>query len=223
MRVLVVEDEPVLAALIARGLRRHHHAVDVAPTFAAATEATAVTDYDLVCLDLGLPDGDGIDLCRRLHRGDGLRRPRRILAVTAREAVASRIAGLDAGADDYLVKPFDFDELVARVRALDRRTTDHAVVLSVDDITIDLASHAVERGGAPVHLTSREYAVLVHLVKRHGSIVSAEELLEHCWDTNADAFTTSIRVILSRLRRKLGEPSLIHTVPGAGYRLVAPS
>jgi len=221
VRLLVVEDDPTLGALIARGLRQHHHAVDLAPTFAGATEAAATTDYDLVCLDLGLPDGDGIDLCRRLHMGDGLRRPRRILVVTARDAVASRIAGLDAGADDYLVKPFDFDELAARVRALDRRVDDEASVVSVGDVRIDLAAHLVERGGSPVSLTSREYAVLVHLAKHEGSIVSSEELLEHCWDANADPFTTSTRVILSRLRRKLGNPPLIHTVAGAGYRMAA--
>ena len=223
MRVLVVEDDLVLGPLIARGLRRHHHAVDVAATFQAATEATATTDYDLVCLDLGLPDGDGLDLARRLRTGDGLRQPRRILALTARDAVSSRIAGLDAGADDYLVKPFDFDELVARVRALDRRADDSGVVLRAADLRIDLASHGAERAGRALELTSRELAVLVHLVKRRGAIVSAEELLEHCWDANADPFTSSVRVIVSRLRRKLGDPPLIDTVARSGYRLAAPS
>jgi len=219
VRVLVVEDDPSLGPLLARGLRQHHHAVDLAPTFAAATEAAATTIYDVVCLDLGLPDGDGLDLCQRLRSADGLRRPRRILALTARDGVASRIAGLDAGADDYLTKPFDFDELIARIRALDRRHDDTTPVLSVGDVTIDLATHEATRAGRPLGLTSRELAVLVHLAKHRNSLVSAEELLEHCWDANADPFTASVRVIISRLRRKLGNPPLIETVARAGYRL----
>jgi DNA-binding response OmpR family regulator len=221
MRVLVVEDDPALGPLIARGLQRHHHAVDLAATFQEATEAAAVTDYDVVCLDLCLPDGDGIDLCRRLHTADGLRRPRRILAVTARDGIASRIAGLDAGADDYLVKPFAFDELVARVRALDRRRDDHGTIVTCGDVVIDLASHRASRAGRPLDLTSRELAVLVHLAKHRGAVVSVEALLEHCWDANADPFTGSPKVIVSRLRRKLGDPPLIETLARAGYRMSA--
>jgi len=213
----------MLGPLIARGLRQHHHAVDLAPTFEAATEAAIATGYDLVCLDLGLPDGDGLDLCRRLRTADGLRRPRRILALTARDAVTSRIAGLDAGADDYLTKPFDFDELVARLRALDRRRDEPGTALVVGDLRIDLDTHQVTRGGRDRALTSRELAVLVHLAKRQGAVVSTEELLDHCWDLQADPFTSSPRVILARLRRKLGDPPMIHTVTGAGYRLVPPS
>lgn len=223
MRLLVVEDDPALGPLLARGLRQHHNAVDLASTFAAATEAAASTGYDLVCLDLGLPDGDGLDLCRRLRTADGLRRPRRILALTARDAVASRIAGLDAGADDYLIKPFDFAELVARVRALDRRHDDPGTTLDVGDLSIDVAAHRATRAGRPLGLTSRELAVLVHLAQRPGDVVSAEELLEHCWDANADPFTGSIRVIVSRIRRKLGEPPMLETVLRAGYRLGLPS
>jgi DNA-binding response OmpR family regulator len=219
MRVLVVEDDPALGPLIARGLRQHHHAVDLAPSFAAATEAAAITVYDVVCLDLGLPDGDGLDLCHRLRVSDGLCRPRRILVLTARDAVASRIAGLDAGADDYLTKPFDFDELAARVRALDRRHDETGAVLRVADITIDLANHHADRSGRDLGLTGRELAVLVHLAKRRGAFVGAEELLEHCWDSHADPFTASVRVIVSRLRRKLGDPPLIDTVARVGYRL----
>ena len=219
MRVLIVEDDPSLGPLLARGLRQHQHAVDLASTFEAATEAAAITTYDVVCLDLGLPDGDGLDLCQRLRSADGLRRPRRILAVTARDAVASRIAGLDAGADDYLTKPFDFDELVARLRALDRRHDDAGASLVVGDLTIGHASHDATRAGRALVLTGRELAVLVHLAKRRGAVVGAEELLEHCWDAHANPFTASVRVIVSRLRRKLGEPPLIETVAGAGYRL----
>jgi DNA-binding response OmpR family regulator len=219
VRVLVVEDDPSLGPLLVRGLRRHHHAVDLAPTFEAATEAAVATTFDIVCLDLGLPDGDGLDLCRRLRAADGLCRPRRIIALTARDAVASRVAGLDAGADDYLTKPFAFEELVARLRALDRRPDDRGSVLVVGDVTIDLASHTADRGGHPLGLTGRELAVLAHLAQRRGTVVSAEELLEHCWDAHADPFTTSVRVIVSRLRRKLGEPPLVETVARAGYRL----
>jgi len=219
VRVLVVEDDPSLGPLLVRGLRGQHHAVDLAPTFEAATEAAVATAYDVVCLDLGLPDGDGLDLCRRLRAADGLRRPRRIIALTARDAVASRIAGLDAGADDYLTKPFAFDELVARLRALDRRTGDGGSVLVVGDLTIDLASRAADRDGRSLGLTGREFAVLAHLAKRRSTVVSAEELLEHCWDAHADPFTTSVRVIVSRLRRKLGDPPLVETVARAGYRL----
>jgi DNA-binding response OmpR family regulator len=223
VRVLVVEDDPALGPLMVRGLRRHHHAVDLAADVQEATEAAAVTDYDVVCLDLGLPDGDGIDLCRRLHAADGLRRPRRILAVTARDAVASRIAGLDAGADDYLVKPFDFDELVARLRALDRRRDEQGTVVTCGDVAVDLASHRASRAGRDLDLTSRELAVLVHLAKRRGAVVSTEELLEHCWDANADPFTGSPKVIVSRLRRKLGDPPVIETVARAGYRISGPA
>jgi DNA-binding response OmpR family regulator len=219
VRVLVVEDDPSLGPLLTRGLRRHHHAVDLASTFEAATEAAVATTYDIVCLDLGLPDGDGLDLCRRLRAADGLCRPRRIIALTARDAVASRIAGLDAGADDYLTKPFAFDELVARLRALDRRADDRGSVLVVGDVTIDLASHAADRAGRPLGLTGRELAVLAHLAKRRGTVVSAEDLLEHCWDAHADPFTSSVRVIVSRLRRKLGDPPIVETVARAGYRL----
>ena len=222
MRVLVVEDDEALGPLLVRGLRHHHHAVDLATTVRAATEAAAVTAYDVVCLDLGLPDGDGLDLCRRLTRGQELQRPRRILALTARDAVADRIAGLDAGADDYLIKPFAFEELTARLRALDRRSEESGTEVSSGELRLDLAARRAFRGGRALELTSREFAVLAHLARHPDAVVSAEELLEHCWDANADPFTTSVRVILSRLRRKLGEPALIETVPGAGYRLVRP-
>jgi DNA-binding response OmpR family regulator len=219
VRVLVVEDDPALGPLIARGLRQHHHAVDLAPSFAAATEAAGVTAYDVVCLDLGLPDGDGLELCHRLRASDGLCRPRRILVLTARDAVASRIAGLDAGADDYLTKPFDFEELAARVRALDRRRDETDSTIRVGDLVIDLAAHRAARAGRDLGLTGRELAVLVHLAKQRDAFVGAEELLEHCWDAHADPFTASVRVIVSRLRRKLGHPPLIETVARVGYRL----
>jgi DNA-binding response OmpR family regulator len=219
VRVLVVEDDPTLGPLIAHGLRQDHHAVDLAATVADAASAAVTTAYDVVCLDLGLPDGDGLDLCRRLRRGDGLERPRRILALTARDAVTARIEGLDAGADDYLTKPFDFAELLARLRALDRRHDHPGSVIKIDDIEIDLAARHATRRGDRLQLTGREFSVLAHLAKRRGAVVAAEELLEHCWDAHADPFTGSVRVIVSRLRRKLGDPPIIRTHTGSGYEI----
>jgi DNA-binding response OmpR family regulator len=229
MRVLVVEDDPDLGPLVARGLRLQHLAVDLAPTYAAAVEAAAVTAYDLVCLDLGLPDGDGLDLCRRLRRDAWLRRPGRVLVLTARDAVAERVAGLDAGADDYLVKPFDLSELVARIRALTRRHDDPTGAgggtgpvlggaVELGDLQVDVVRHTASRGGRDLQLTGKEFAVLRFFAHHPGEVHSTEDLLEHCWDAHADSLTSSVRVILSRLRRKLGDPPLIHTIPGVGYR-----
>jgi DNA-binding response OmpR family regulator len=218
MRVLVVEDDPALGPLVCRGLEQQRLAVDLATTVAEAVDALLVTAYDVVCLDLGLPDGDGLDLCRRLHDDRTLRRPRRVLALTARDGVADRVAGLDAGADDYLVKPFDFDELVARVRALARRDDQRGSVLRIGDLEIDEARHRASRAGAELALTAKEFTVLRYLASRGGDVVSTEDLLEHCWDAHADDLTSSVRVILSRVRRKLGAPPLIHTIAGAGYR-----
>jgi len=221
VRVLVVEDDADLRPLVQRGLRQQRLAVDSAATVAEAVDAATTTAYDVVCLDLGLPDGDGLDLCRRLLADPLLRRPRRILVLTARDAVADRVAGLDAGADDYLVKPFDLGELVARIRALGRRGDQVGTVLHVGDIEVDTAAHLTRRGGADLRLTAKEHAVLAHLAVYAGEVRSAEDLLEHCWDAQADELTTSVRVILSRLRRKLGDPSPIETIAGAGYRLGA--
>jgi two-component system copper resistance phosphate regulon response regulator CusR len=220
VRVLVVEDDPLLGPLVQKGLRQQRLAVDLVATVHEAIDATSATSYDVVCLDLGLPDGDGLDLCRRLRGGDPhLHRPHRILALTARDAVADRVAGLDAGADDYLVKPFDFTELVARVRALGRRADRPTTVVSVGDVTVDEVTHRATRAGRDLGLTAKEFTVLRYLAVHAGELVSAEELLEHCWDAHADDLTTSVRVILSRVRRKLGPPTLIETVTGAGYRM----
>ena len=225
MRVLLVEDDHDLAEAVVRGLRQEHLAVDRAASFHEATTCMSGTHYDVVCLDLGLPDGDGLDLCGRLRGPDpdrSLTRPDRLLVLTARDAVADRVAGLDAGADDYLVKPFTIAELAARIRALTRRQDQVAGPIEVDGLLLDPAAHSVRRDGRPVHLTSREFALLRYLVQHAGVVVSSEQLLEHCWDSNANAFTGSVRVILSRLRSKLGEPAVIHTIKGAGYRLGAP-
>ena len=221
MRILLVEDDADLADVVALGLRHESYAVDRATTRAEAEELLTTTAYDVACLDLGLPDGDGLELLRRLGADPVLRRPRRTLVLTARDAVDDRVAGLDAGADDYLVKPFHFAELVARVRALGRRADETGSTLRVGDLGLDLAAHRAWRGGTDLRLTAREFSLLRYFMHHPGEVLPAEELLEHVWDVNADPFTTSVRVILSRLRRKLGDPPLIDTVTGAGYRLRA--
>jgi two-component system copper resistance phosphate regulon response regulator CusR len=223
VRILLVEDDADLAEVVALGLRNEAYAVDVAPGCAEAEALLRAVDFDVACIDLGLPDGDGLDLIRRLALGAELRRPRRSLVLTARDAVADRVAGLDAGADDYLVKPFHFSELVARLRALGRRADGRGATLEVGDLVLDLAAHRAWRAGAEVVLTARELSLLRYFMHRPGEVLSAEHLLEHVWDANADPFTSSVRVILSRLRRKLGDPPPIVTITGAGYQLRVPS
>ncbi|MEM7273688.1 MAG: response regulator transcription factor [Actinomycetota bacterium] len=220
MRILLVEDDDQLAEVLTLGLRQEAYAVDRVADLAAALDACRLTAYDVACVDLGLPDGDGLELLRRLPVSDDHHRPRRMVVITARDAVEQRVAGLDAGADDYLVKPFDFAELTARVRAVSRRTDQHDATITVGELVIDTAGLSVTRGGRPIELTAREFAILRYLAIHPGEVISAERLLDHVWDANADPFTTSVRVLLSRLRRKLGPPPVIETVTGAGYRLI---
>jgi two-component system copper resistance phosphate regulon response regulator CusR len=225
MRILLVEDDADLAAVTAMGLRNEAYAVDVARSVSEATSLLAGTEFDLACIDLGLPDGDGIDLVRAVAAG-AVTRPGRVIVITARDAVADRVAGLDAGADDYLVKPYAFAELVARVRALARRSDAGAgggATLRVGDVVLDTAAHRAWRDGVELTLTARELALLRYFLHHPGEVLSAERLLEHVWDSEADPFTTSVRVILSRLRRKLGDPPPITTVTGAGYRFEVPA
>jgi DNA-binding response OmpR family regulator len=221
MRILLIEDDPDLAELVALGLRYESYAVDLATTCAEAEDRLRTNEYDVACLDLGLPDGDGLQLVRRLGREPDLRRPRRLLVLTARDAPADRVAGLDAGADDYLVKPFHFAELVARLRALSRRGDGHGSTLRVGELTLDLAAHRAWRAGSELELTAREFSLLRYFMHHPGEVLSAEHLLEHVWDANANPFTSSVRVILSRLRRKLGEPEVIVTLTTVGYQLKA--
>jgi DNA-binding response OmpR family regulator len=221
VRILLVEDDRDLGPAVAMGLRNESYAVDLAATCAEAEELLCANDFDVVCLDLGLPDGDGLELLRRLGTDPHLRRPRRLIVLTARDAVDDRVAGLDSGADDYLVKPFDFAELAARLRALARRADVRDAVLAVGDLRLDAAAHRAWRGGAELELTAREFSMLRYFMHHPGEILSTEDILEHVWDARADPFTASVRVILSRLRRKLGEPGPIVTVTGAGYRLEA--
>lgn len=221
MRLLLVEDDADLAEVVLIGLRQEHFAVDHAASLADAEQFLVGTEYDVVCLDLGLPDGEGLDLCRQLRSStpdDFLTRPRRILVLTARDAVTDRVAGLDAGADDYLVKPFRMAELSARIRALGRRDDQPAGPIVVGDVEVDIAGHTASRNGVVLELTSREFAVLRYLATHADQVVSTEDILEHCWDANANDFTNSVRVILSRLRKKLGEPAVIETVKSVGYR-----
>jgi DNA-binding response OmpR family regulator len=223
MRILVVEDEEDLANAIATGLRREGYAVDVAADGDDALDKLAVFAYDLVCLDLNLPGVDGREVARRA-RSEALTAngPPRILMVTARDTIEDRIGGLDDGADDYLVKPFDFRELSARVRAVLRRpAAESGGVLTVGDIELDAARHEAHRGGKPIDLTPKEFALLRYFMSRPGEVLSQEELLEHVWDENADPFSSSrVRVAVMGLRRKLGRgDELIETVVSRGYRL----
>jgi DNA-binding response OmpR family regulator len=219
MRVLVVEDEQRLADAIARGLRAEGMAVDVAYDGTDGHEKSTYTRYDVVVLDRDLPGMHGDDLLAELVSSGDITR---VLMLTASSGLDARVEGLSAGADDYLAKPFAFAELVARVRALGRRATPAAPpVLKAGDVELDPAKRSVTRGGNAVELTRKEFGVLEVLISAGGSVVSSEELLERVWDENADPFTTTVRVTVMTLRRKLGEPGLIDTVVGAGYRVSA--
>jgi DNA-binding response OmpR family regulator len=219
VRVLVIEDETNLADAIARGLRREGMAVDVAYDGTAGHEMAFVTRYDVVVLDRDLPGMHGDEICAALVKSGALTR---VLMLTASGSVADRVEGLQLGADDYLPKPFDFTELVARVRALGRRATPATPpVLAVADLVLDQSRHTVSRGGRPIDLTRKEFGLLEELLKADGGVVSSEELLERVWDANADPFTTTVRVTMLTLRKKLGDPALIETVVGSGYRIRA--
>ncbi|MCQ4210731.1 MULTISPECIES: response regulator transcription factor [Streptomyces] len=217
MRVLVVEDHEELAETVAAGLRRQGMAVDVAHDGEAALERATVNRYDVVVLDRDLPGLHGDQVCRALAAAGSRER---VLMLTASGTVADRVAGLGMGADDYLPKPFAFTELVARVRALGRRAQPALPpVLVHGDLCLDPARRTAVRDGRPLALSPKEFAVLELLLGARGAVVSAEQLLERAWDEAADPFTQTVKVTVSRLRRKLGEPSLIETVDRAGYRV----
>jgi DNA-binding response OmpR family regulator len=214
MRVLVVEDHVVLADRIAEGLRDAGLAADVVHDGQAALTQADLTAYDVIVLDRDLPVVHGDQVCRTLAGGAA-----RILMLTAAAAVDDRVDGLELGADDYLGKPFAFHELVARVRALGRRAPSAPPVVRRGSLTVDRARHRASRAGQALSLTRKEFAVLELLLAADGRVVSAEELLEHVWDANTDPFSNIVSVTMARLRRKLGEPPLIETVVGRGYRL----
>ncbi|MFC4050457.1 response regulator transcription factor [Actinomadura syzygii] len=217
MRILVAEDERFLADLVAEGLRKRAMAVDVAYDGAGALERLAVNEYDVLVLDRDLPHVHGDEICRELaQRGENVR----ILMLTASGAVHDRVSGLNLGADDYLAKPFAFDELVARIGALARRNVPPLPpVLEHGGITLDTARRQARRDGHDLRLSRKEYAVLEVLMQARGTVVSTETLLERAWDEHTDPFTTVVKVTMSKLRSKLGEPAVIVTVPGHGYRL----
>lgn len=217
MRVLIVEDHRDLAETVATGLRRDGMAVDLAFDGDQAMDMASTHDYDVVVLDRDLPRVHGDEVCRRLVAGGGRAR---VLMLTAASTVADRVDGLGLGADDYLPKPFAFAELVARVRALARRTTPVAPpLLTRGDLSLDTAQRVARRAGRRLDLSPKELAVLEILLSADGAVVSAEELLERAWDAAADPFTNTVKVTMSRLRRKLGDPPVVETVPYAGYRI----
>lgn len=222
MRILLVEDEAEAAQALCRALIENSFAVDIAATGAQAVEKAWVNQYDLVLLDAMLPDTDGFAVCARL-REQGLVSP--VLMLTALDSVDHRIDGLDAGADDYLTKPFDLRELLARIRALLRRgpalRQSH---ISVGDLSVDTRTRRVSRQGQPISLTAKEYALLEYLAIRQGEVLSREEIAEHVWNENYDPFSNSIEVFIQRLRRKIEAPGavrLLETRRGEGYRLSA--
>jgi DNA-binding response OmpR family regulator len=224
MRVLVVDDEADLTEAIALGLRRDGYAVDTAFGGTEAIDKLSVNAYDLVCLDLTMPDIDGLEVCRWIKGPDGPEAAPRVLMLTARDSLADRVAGLDEGADDYLVKPFAFEELRARVRSLLRREAARSgSVVVVGDLELDDVRHEARRGGMLLELTAKEFALLRYFMAHAGEVLSQEELLEHVWDEHADPFTNTVRVTVGTLRRKLekvGAAAPIETVIGRGYRLL---
>lgn len=224
MRVLLVEDDRSLAESVSAYLRSAGFAVDTVSSGAEALTESAVNPYDAVVLDLGLPDIDGVEVCRRLReRGTSVR----IIMATARDGVAARIAGLDTGADDYIVKPYALGELVARLRALLRRPADAVPpTLIVADLELDTGSRRARRGDREIELTTKEFAVLEFLMRNAGRVVTREQISEHAWDANYDPFSNVIEVYVSRLRRKVDgerDAPLLATIRGAGYRLGVPA
>ncbi|GAB3761026.1 response regulator transcription factor [Microlunatus parietis] len=217
MRVLVVEDEPILADAIAEWLRDEPHAVDVVGDGGSAVERIHTYDYDVVVLDRDLPVLHGDEVCRLLIESPSTAR---VLMLTASAAVADRVGGLSLGADDYLTKPFALAELAARVQALGRRSRPAAPpVLRRGELELDPSRREVFRDGVQIPLARKEFGVLAELLRADGATVSAEQLLEKVWDEFADPFTGSVRLTVHKLRRKLGEPTLIDTITGVGYRL----
>lgn len=223
MRVLLVEDDTRLASSVANQLRQAGFAVDVVGRGADALRESAISPYNAIVLDLQLPDVDGVDICRRLRDGGA---PVRIIMATARDGVADRITGLDSGADDYLVKPYSVQELIARLRALLRRPEAALPpVYRVADLELDTATRVAHRAGRTIELTTKEFMVLECLMRNAGRVLTREQISEHAWDANYDPFSNVIDVYVARLRRKVdqaSEPQLIETVRGAGYRLAEP-
>ena len=218
MRVLVIEDDVLLGDAVGRGMRQAGFAVDVTWNGMDGLEHVAVIDYDVVVLDRNLPDIHGDEVCRSIAEK---KLPPRVLMLTAEGSIQARVDGLDVGADDYLPKPFAMVELIARIRALARRPSRATPsVIEIGDMTIDNSAHRVTRAGRELSLTPKEFGVLATFAATPGEVVSAEHLLEAVWDELADPFTNAVRITMMTLRRKLGEPPLIETIVGVGYRLI---
>ena len=219
MRLLLVEDDPELASILEAGFREHGVQVSRAATLPSGRAEAVRSSFDVIVLDVMLPGGSGIELCREL-RGQGIATP--ILMLTARDAIDDRVTGLEVGADDYVTKPFAFRELVARVRALARRRPAMVPrIATIADLEVDLASRRVRRGGQPIELTAKEFALLEFFVLHRGEVVDRAAITAHVWDDNHDPFTNVLEVLVRRLRRKIDdgfEPKLIQTLRGAGYR-----
>ena len=226
MRILVVDDEADLVDALVRGLRREGYAVDTAEDGEEALAKASWTPYDLICLDLSMPGIDGLEVCERLRADPPEGVAPRVLMLTARDTLEDRIRGLDVGADDYLVKPFAFDELSARIRSLLRRDPGRSgAVLQVSDLELNTARHTAVRAGRSLDLTAKEFALLRYFMSHPGEVISQERLLDHVWDEHADPFTNTVRVTVGTLRRKLtvdDEVQMLETVVGSGYRLLEP-
>jgi DNA-binding response OmpR family regulator len=221
MRILIVEDEHKIAQALKRGLEQEHYAVDLAFDGDDGLASAEAEDYDLIVLDRMLPGRDGVSICQEL-RQQGNHTP--ILMLTAKDQVRDRIAGLDAGADDYLVKPFSFEELLARMRALLRRPHESVhTVLEVEDLKLDTASYSVVRADTPISLSSKEFALLEYLMRNHGRVLSKDTIMSHVWDFDADILPNTVEVYIGYLRNKIDKPfkgpALIHTRRGFGYML----
>ena len=224
MRILVVDDEPDLVAALARGLKREGYAVDTATSGEEALAKASWNPYDLVCLDLNMPDLDGLEVCDSLRTSSFQGITPRVLMLTARDTIEDRIQGLDVGADDYLVKPFSFEELAARVRSLLRRDSGRTgSVIEIGPLQVDTSRHIAKRGERLLELTSKEFTLLRYFMSKPGQVISQSELLDHVWDEHADPVTNTVRVTVGTLRRKISvddEVDLIETVVGSGYRLL---
>ena len=220
MRILLAEDDRRIANFIIKGLRENAYAVDAAADGEDALYQAAINTYDVIILDVMMPVKDGFEVCRELRK-EGIETP--VLMLTARDAVEDRISGLDYGADDYLTKPFEFGELLARLRALLRRSGEiRPPKIVVEDLEIDTTAQTVRRGGREISLTTKEYTLLEYLAREHGKVVGRAEIAEHVWDENFDVFSNLIEVYVNRLRSKMDEGfaiQLIHTRRGAGYIL----
>jgi len=225
MRILIVEDEPKILAALKRGLERESYAVDTADNGDDGLDAALTDDYDLIILDRMLPGeiGDGLEICRRMRR-ESLSTP--VIMLTAKDKINDRVAGLDEGADDYLVKPFAFDELLARIRALLRRPKETVSnVLTAGDLEFDTATRTVRRRDITIDLSAREQALLEYLMRHQGQVLSKDQIISHVWDFDADVLPNTLEVYIGYLRNKIERPfggeSLIHTRRGLGYKLEA--